>query len=330
MTMKSDLKYTFIDEYSYTQNITFRKFDGFADADYVYEKNRVISLKLAQIRCDDLVSALKGAKTSDKFKGLNLVNVPTLIQLMKTDATLADLTDTYIDTVSGQYQTKIKQDKVYLISHRNHPLTSSNILANGFKSLNTYEFRPFLPIKEKEMHTIIKDACPIDRLRKGREISDRTIIINLDKDNPTIHQEKTIEYDSWMKDDLVLAMCGSEENRTWLGEYLKRKNIHFPSSYDFRIPKLPFDKSYGRLLAFHKELGLLGSGKGSGCFMGVTPNPEIKEEKVLVPPLEQIMEISSEYVAPCNIDDLEKELSDLFKKIRQTRKISVEVRNEQT
>ena len=299
-----------VERHQYQQSATYRSFTSF---ETVYERTRTLDLGLARILDTDIVTALTVAKTSSEFKDLALATIPSLIKILKKDTLLANLPCLGIDTISGEYQTNQGKDRLYVLAHRDHPLLSLNTLARGLKRMDN---RYFMPITQEETKQLLKHAYSIRDLRRGVDWSDRTIIINLDKDNPFIYSGDRIGYDEWMRDDLILAICGCEENRNWLGGQLKQRNFGDGFLNTMRMPDMPFGRTVGRLLSLDKDLNIEGTGKYRGAFLGITQNPEKTEEKKVLPPLEQILDVGSAYIADCNKGEYRLRMSALFEKIK--------------
>jgi hypothetical protein len=204
------------------------------------------------------IDARMQAATAKEFEDATLVNIPQLIELLKNKYLSKIIRSYGTDTMSGEYHKKINDDRIYAVAHGHHPFQSANRLSLGWEKRIA---NGFMPITQGEAKLLFMDAIPIADVRKGYDASNQTTAINLDKDKPIITPSgEMMGYDAWMIDDRILAACGSEENRTGLGQFLfksekKRQEIRNTHC----INDMPFDNPVGRLLWLPGNSGIHGS-----------------------------------------------------------------------
>lgn len=243
---------------------------------YTYEQKVIAPVAITDPGLN-YFDARNQAATAEEFKGLKLTNMPRLIELLKDEKIAKAIRESYADTISGEFHTTIKDNRVYAAAHGNHPLIAVKRLKEGIKKQDQYGF---IPLGKDETKTLFKDMVPIGDVKSGYDASNQTIAINLGKQGYNliplntdmkdvmsmykagkiiIFERGQLSEDQFKIDDRVLANCGSEEYRTVLGErFFKKEGRKTAGSYH-RIQERSFDQPVGRLVVLGGDnYGILG------------------------------------------------------------------------
>ena len=84
-----------------------------------------VAPKIAITDVLNYVDARKQADKAPEFKGLTVVNMPELIDLLQFAKTREAIRAKWADTVSGEYQLPNDEDGVYLAAHGKHPFNNT-------------------------------------------------------------------------------------------------------------------------------------------------------------------------------------------------------------
>jgi hypothetical protein len=200
-------------------------------------------------------------ETLPLFKRLKVWNMPRLIETL-SDAGAKGILRYGIDTISGEFQFKYNNDRIYAVAHGEHPFSSVKALADRWRDQSYENHEGFMKITEKEIGTLLKEAVSISDVVKGTDASDKTIIINMDKDAYVIHKSDFLNQEEWLSDYRVLAVCGNKENRRLLGNKLFEFGMHVASVH-YLYDENTFNQNVGHLI----RLGALNS--------GISPSPDL-------------------------------------------------------
>ena len=234
------------------------------------------------------LAARKEVEELTQEHDLTVADMPMAIQAMTNNSEVRGaVRPKWIDTITGEYHGQRNGDRSYETWHSVGSLATLKGLSKAFKNVGNYGFMEIEPNEWASIgdgRYVGQDVARvhIEDLRKGKNLpvtgTPYTTFILLDKDKPTISGSSQLDYDTFMKDDRVLMVAGSPDNREALAKMLFGAKEDGGEGYSsignyHRMNDVSFDASRGRLVYLNNyNNGLNGDNNISisGRFLGVS------------------------------------------------------------
>ncbi|MBI2656848.1 hypothetical protein HYX03_03855 [Candidatus Woesearchaeota archaeon] len=188
---------------------------------YTYQQDaepRIIVLTSGKV-WKKYLEALSQAEDLIKEHGGFVPNVPQLISELRNAGVMDFIkkAEYHINTSSAEYFGNYNGDRTYVVGHSLGPLTNLRILRQRFINYDGYNFS----ITPPEFEALMKEPqmMHIDDIKKGAGTINLAygIFAKPDKDKLTIC-DGLIDYEDFMRDDLILMRAGGEEQRNFLAK----------------------------------------------------------------------------------------------------------------
>ncbi|MCK4670497.1 MAG: hypothetical protein KAT43_04800 [Nanoarchaeota archaeon] len=224
---------------------------------------------------------------------LRVADLPMTIHAINNNCEIREaLRRKWLDTITGEYHGLRDGDRSYEIWHSVGSLSTLNGLEQAFSIAEGYGF---MKIGNNEWDAIGKGTfnrrvvprVHLEDVKKGNVPNigtPYTVFVRLDKDSPIIydtspdHDYDQIGYTRFMRDDRILMLAGSPDNREALAKLLfgarKDGGDGWDSVYSYhRINEVDFHSiARGRLVGLYRffDCGIGGNTlDDSGCFFAV-------------------------------------------------------------
>lgn len=267
---------------------------------------------------------------------LTVADMPMAIRAIVNQPEVREaIRPTWIDTITGEYHGQRQGSRSYEAWHSAGSLTTAKGLEKAASNAEQYAF---MPISNDEWIAVGKGnyngqnitRVHLEDTKKGNVPTagtPHTIFTLLDKDKPTINGRGHLDYDTFMKDDRVLMIAGSPDNREALAKMIFGKKENGGEGWSnigsyHRINDTGFDKeAKGRLV----YLGSINNGLDgddsiydNGRFFGVGGGAASAQkilapsQNVQTPTLEQTLAVINN--ADLNREGMLKAVSQLYKR----------------
>ncbi|MBI2664350.1 hypothetical protein HYX10_03340 [Candidatus Woesearchaeota archaeon] len=290
----------------------------------------------------DQTGYVNARKEADKLAteyGLKVADMPMAIQAMANHPEVREaIRPDWVDTITGEYHGQRDGDRSYETWHSAGSFATPEGLEKVFSKAGQYTF---MQIDDDEWVAVGKgnyngqDVARIhlDDVKKGRVPAagtPYTAFTRLDKDKANINGSGQLMYDAFMRDDRVLMIVGSPDNREALAKMLFGRKEDGGEGWSnigsyHRINEAGFDaQAKGRLVYLGSNFdGLFGRViYDDGRFVGVAPEAQRADGGQLVrPTLEQVVNVvlgaGQRHVAEATRAGFERDVRETLKPLYQ-------------
>jgi len=182
-----------------------------------------------------------------KKQGLVIYNLPQIINAMKNNQVKKAIRAFWVDADSTEHQGTYKKDKIYAVGHSLGAWSNLNFLKENWSNRTDYGF---IPMKQADFNSLMRqdNMIHLEDIKKGfvpNPDEPYGVFFKPGSDSVNISPSGQLDYDSFMKDDVVSARIGNEELKAVLGKIL------------FKDEKISTVGNYHRVTDFN-DLGARG------------------------------------------------------------------------
>jgi hypothetical protein len=259
-----------------------------------------------------------------KKNGLVIATMPQLIAELQHLVPRNAIRQSWADVDSPEYNGRVDFNNVYAVGHRFGPFSTTTGLKQGAKNIKEYGFMLF---SAKKWTALVNDKnmFPLGEIKGNKTFScDAPYGIIANVKDMIFYDRGQLKAEQFMKSDRVLMVAGSEDSREKIANTLFNVEKRSTVGDYHRLKEVDFSTPNGRPVCLGDINGFVGhyySIFDNGRFVLVAPEAHsvpakqvARDTTIISPSLDQIMKISSQYIAPANIDVFKEELSTLYPK----------------